>query len=111
MFLFGLPRSVFELYRQLSTQKKIAQRWFSQTKHLFIGCHEGGSVVKVDKFDMKSALEKWEEMNQVNLKKLLNLVTKIKELVTAVKWKKCCLLYDGKKKPASVKLIKSTTAD
>jgi hypothetical protein len=74
---------------------------------LFIGCLKGGSVVEVDKLDMKSALEKWEEMNQVNLKKLLKLVAKIKELGTAVEGKKCCLLYDGKKKPASVKLIKS----
>jgi hypothetical protein len=74
---------------------------------MFIGCHEEGSVLKVKKFDMKSTLERWEETQQVNLKKLMYLITKIKAVVIAVEGKKCSLVYDGKQKPALIKLIKS----
>jgi hypothetical protein len=88
-------------------QNKIAQCWFSQTQHMFIGCHEEGSVLEVNKLDMKSELEKWEETHQANLKKLMYLITKTKELVTAVEGKRCCLVYDGKQKPALIKLMKS----
>jgi hypothetical protein len=108
------PESIIEVKcRSMKTkgksqiQNKIAQCWFSQTKHMFIGCHEEGSVLKVKKFDMKSALERWEETQQVNLKKLMYLITKIKAAVTAVEGKKCSLVYDGKQKPALIKLLES----
>ena len=63
--------------------------------------------MKVKKFDMKSALERWEETQQVNLKKLMYLITKIKAAVTVVEGKKCSLVYDGKQKPALIKLLES----
>jgi hypothetical protein len=88
-------------------EKKIAQCWFSQTKHVFVGCQEEGSVLEANKFDIESALEKWEETHQANLKKLMFLITKIKMSVITIEGKKCCLVFGGKQKPALVKLIKS----
>jgi hypothetical protein len=61
----------------LQLQQKIPQCWFSQTDHVFVGTLRDGLAIKVDRTEMSSYFEDWEQKHQGNLKKLVGLIKRL----------------------------------
>ncbi|KAF8855691.1 hypothetical protein BDZ45DRAFT_654934, partial [Acephala macrosclerotiorum] len=66
------PKSIIEVKCTKSKNdqqlgEKVAQCWFSQTRHVFIGHHKDGLVEKVTRAEMSSTFDDWEKTHQDEL--------------------------------------------
>jgi len=71
--------------KNLGMKEVTSQMWFSQTKHLITGYHVEGNFERVKHVDMLPKLEEWETKHQSQLKKLLSLLSKIREAAQGTK--------------------------
>jgi hypothetical protein len=80
--------------------------WFSQTEHLLIGYHKNGLVVKeIRRVAMGTLLQKWEMVQQDQLKKLVTLIEGIKKVGRSTKVGKFVLLYNSKEEPRKLRVL------
>ena len=84
-----------------------SQMWFSQTEHLITGYHVEGNFERVKHVDMPPKLEEWETKHQSQLKKLLSLLSKIRQAAKGTKDGKCVVIWSGKKKPFKLKIYEA----
>lgn len=64
------------------------QLWFGRTRHLITGFHDpvegaSGEIISVKHKDMKENLDNWERGNQESLRKLVTLLTQLRDFVKA----------------------------
>ncbi|KAI5841457.1 hypothetical protein DFP73DRAFT_586330 [Morchella snyderi] len=86
--------------------RAIPQVFFSQTPHLFIGYQRGGSFERVEKIETAALLRKWEEENEVVLKRYLVLLARIRTVVEGMEGRRATLVFVTGKENEGVKVYK-----
>jgi hypothetical protein len=86
----------------------IPQLYFSQTEKLFVGYHEQGVFTQdIEKFEMRAQLDDWEANHQSELRKLLRLISKIREVLQITEKKKAVVICDYTENPRKLKIYES----
>ena len=85
----------------------IPQLWFGRTPHLFIGSHKGGTFTKVDSLNMTDRFPDWEKTNQDGLRKMVQLVTDLRETARAAHGGACIAVCNHKVKPLRLAIFAS----
>jgi hypothetical protein len=86
----------------------IPQLYFSQTEKLFVGYHEQGVFTQdIEKLEMRASLDDWETDHQPELRKLLRLISKIREVLQMTGKKKVVVVCDNKERPRKLRIYKS----
>jgi hypothetical protein len=105
------PKSVLELKsrsKTVSMAQTIPQLYFSQTEKLFIGYHKQGVFTQtVEEFEMRERLDDWEADHQPELRRLLRLISKIREALQKTKNKKVVIVCDHKERPRKLRIYES----
>ncbi|EXJ59954.1 hypothetical protein A1O7_04102 [Cladophialophora yegresii CBS 114405] len=79
-------------HRRLKIDEVLPQLWFAQTQNLFVGYHTNGEFQEIHKLTMKPEFEPWETQHQTHLKKLVALLSKLRESARSTKGQRCVVI-------------------
>jgi hypothetical protein len=90
-----------------SLVKFLPQLWFGRTAYLIIGCHANGTFQRVNITRVKHQFEDWErkEANQTALRKLVSLISQLRDTVKGTKAKACIAICHRGIKPAALQVF------
>lgn len=88
--------------KPLKIQDIMPQLWFSRTPHLLCGYHKNGSFAKIEARDCKSMFSDWGSKHQPALRKMVDLLTKLRGLTAGSGNRSCVVVYDKKLKPPAL---------
>ena len=93
------PETIMEIKtrstkRKLKLDEVLPQLWFAQTPNLVIGYHTSGRFEEIQKLSMKDEFERWEKEHQVQLKKLVGLLKRLKEVTQKTKNQRCVVVCE-----------------
>ncbi|KAG4032568.1 hypothetical protein MFRU_006g00390 [Monilinia fructicola] len=93
-----------------SRAKWMPQLYFSQTKHLIIANHKDGVFdhANIKESDKTQDMRQWEEENQGMLRKLLQLIGTIKNIVNGIEGRKVVLLCEKGNKKHEISVLEQT---
>ena len=93
-----------------SLRDTLPQLWFGRTPHLRIGTHTMGTFTDVESIDAAANFPEWEERYQDSLRRMVSLISEIREVVKGVEGGRCAAVYNHKVKPPQLELV-TTRAD
>lgn len=73
--------------------RALPQAFFSQTPHLYVGYQEAGLFNQIDKIETEVPLREWEVENDAALRKLLVLLTRIKDAVRGIEGGQASVIF------------------
>lgn len=88
--------------KSLKIQDVMPQLWFSRTPHLLCGYHKNGSFAKIEAQDCKSMFLDWGSKHQSALRKMVGLLTKLRDLTAGSGNRSCVVVYDKKLTPPAL---------
>jgi len=93
--------------RHLDIDQALPQLWFGHVTLLLHGAHNYGQFERITYNEMEPRFKKWEEDNQVALRKMVSLIIKFRELV--LEHGPCVVVCDAMVKPLQLDVYKSTS--
>jgi len=90
-----------------SLSKFMPQLWFGRTSYLITGYHANGTFQKVNINQVKDQFEDWErkDANQTSLRKMVSLISQLRETVKEAKAKGCIAIYERGIKPSTLQIF------
>lgn len=73
--------------------RALPQAFFSQTPNLYIGYQEAGLFNHIDKIESEVPLREWEVENDAALRKLLVLLTRIRQAVEGIEGGQASVIF------------------
>ncbi|KAI9766467.1 MAG: hypothetical protein M1840_006574 [Geoglossum simile] len=97
-------RSIKKLFQ---IKDVIPQLWLSQTPYLYLGYHNAGNFERVDKHAMSAEYARWEDDHQEQIRKLVGLLKKLREIAEGVEGKRCVVACEAGSEASSLKVYES----
>lgn len=111
----GTPQaSVAELKSRTRAKnglRALPQLWFGRTRYLITGLHQNGTFAEVKVEDLKEDLVAWEneERNQDGLRKMVILLSQLRDAVSMVEGKACVAIHEKGVKNGVLRVFASTS--
>ncbi|KAI0152692.1 hypothetical protein GGR57DRAFT_503556 [Xylariaceae sp. FL1272] len=104
--LKAMPQSTAAEIKTCSKPKPLhkfmPQLWFGRTPWLITGHHNQGTFHKVDIKDVQSEFAVWETRNQEKLKKMVTLLTQLRQTVQSIGSRRCVAIYEKERSQLAV---------
>ncbi|KAI8233395.1 geranylgeranyl pyrophosphate synthetase [Colletotrichum sp. SAR 10_96] len=84
------------------------QLWFGRTPWLIIGQHENGTFAQLKITNTAALFTSWEERNQVDLRKLVTALARLREAVTEHGGSHCVAIYEKTANTPEIKVYPSS---
>ncbi|KAJ8133528.1 hypothetical protein O1611_g86 [Lasiodiplodia mahajangana] len=94
-----------------SLYKVLPQLWFGRTPWLIMGHHVEGIFDKVNVTNVEANFKSWETRRQNELKKLVSLLSQLRESVKKGGFKRCIATCERQTRPRELKIFPSSRAD
>ncbi|KAI1156272.1 hypothetical protein F4825DRAFT_459252 [Nemania diffusa] len=105
-----MPQSTVAEVKTISPNQSprcLPQLWFGRTPWLIMGRHTGGTFDSIDTIKAKAKFKAWEMKNQKKLRKLVSLLSQLRESVQNSGFKRCIAIYEKSKTPQELKIFAS----
>lgn len=87
---------------------RLPQLWFGRTPWLIDGRHTHGTFEEVRVTNASDSFEEWETKNQLGLRKLVTVLTQLREVIKKNKGRMCVAIYERGSSPQGMKIFAST---
>ncbi len=86
----------------------LPQLWFGRTPWLIIGLHAKGTFSRVKITDAAAHFREWEIKHQTELRKLVTILTQLREVVQKQNGRSCVAIYEQHSSHKAIKVFAST---